>query len=193
MAIHLGGGAAPSTEMFTDLFRLGFRFELTIPAEVGTVLRAPATMEGTLTLVEPGFDLVVEARQYAASHVTGQLSPRAVQKTATEELMALLPVLRRLPRRADRITGAMEQGRFSVNVRLFADERDRRVVTDLTHRFLLTLLGAATGIGAVLLIGAPGGPKITPAVSLFQVIGYNLLIVASILVLRVLFAIFRNR
>ena len=193
MAIHLGGGTAPSTEMFTDLFRLGFRFELTIPAEVGTVLRALATMEGTLTLVEPGFDLVVEARQYAAAHVTGQLSPRAVQKTATEELMALLPVLRRLPRRADRITGAMEQGRFSVNVRLFADERDRRVVTDLTHRFLLTLLGAATGIGAVLLIGAPGGPEITPTVSLFQVIGYNLLIVASILVLRVLFAIFRNR
>jgi ubiquinone biosynthesis protein len=193
MAIHFGGGTAPSTEMFTDLFRLGFRFELTIPAEVGTVLRALATMEGTLTLVEPGFDLVVEAREYAAAHVTGQLSPRAVQKTATDELMALLPVLRRLPRRADRITGAMEQGRFSVNVRLFADERDRRVVTDLTHRFLLTLLGAATGIGAVLLIGAPGGPKITSTVSLFQVIGYNLLLVASILVLRVLFAIFRNR
>ena len=193
MAIHLGGGTAPSAELFTDLFRLGSRFELTIPAEVGTVLRAMATMEGTLTLVEPGFDLVVEARQYAAAHAAGQLSPRAVQKTAADELMALLPMLRRLPRRADRITGAMEQGRFSVNVRLFADERDRRVVTDLTHRFLLTLLGAATGIGAVLLIGAPGGPKITSTVSLFQVIGYNLLLVASILVLRVLFAIFRNR
>src|SRR5215472_1877852 len=193
MAVHLGGGTAPSTEMFTDLFRLGSRFELTIPAEVGTVLRALATMEGTLTLVEPGFDLVVEARQYAAAHVTGQLSPRAVQKAAAEELMALLPVLRRIPRRADRITGAMEQGKFSVNVRLFADERDRRVVTDLTHRFLLTLLGAATGIGAVLLIGAPGGPMITSTVSLFQVIGYNLLLVASILVLRVLFAIFRSR
>jgi len=193
MALHLGGGAAPSAELFTDLFRLGSRFELTIPAEVGTVLRAMATMDGTLTLIEPGFDLVVEARQYAAAHVTGQLSPRAVQKTAADELMALLPLLRRLPRRADRITGAMEQGKFSVNVRLFADERDRRVVTDLTHRFLLTLLGAATGIGAVLLIGAPGGPEITPTVSLFQVIGYNLLLVASILVLRVLFAIFRNR
>jgi len=193
MAVHLGGGTAPSTEMFTDLFRLGSRFELTIPAEVGTVLRALATMEGTLTLVEPGFDLVVEARQYAAAHVTGQLSPRAVQKAAAEELMALLPLLRRLPRRADRITGAMEQGRFGVNVRLFADERDRRVVADLTNRFLLTLLGAATGIGAVLLIGAPGGPQIASGVSLFQVIGYNLLIVASILVLRVLFAIFRNR
>jgi ubiquinone biosynthesis protein len=125
--------------------------------------------------------------------VTRQLSPAAVQKTAADELMVLLPVLRRLPRRVDRITGAMEQGKLSVNVRLFADERDRQVVTGLTHLFLLTLLGAATGIGAVLLIGAPGGPKLTPTVSLFQVIGYNLLIVASVLVLRVLFAIFRNR
>ncbi len=193
MAVHLAGGTAPSTEMFTDLFRLGSRFELAIPAEIGTVLRALATMEGTLTLVDPGFDLVAEARQYAAAHVTGQLSPQAVQKTGADELMALMPMLRRLPRRVDRITGAMEQGRFSVNVRLFADERDRRVVTDLTHLFLLTLLGAATGIGAVLLIGAPGGPKINPAVSLFQVIGYNLLIIADVLVLRVLFAIFRNR
>jgi ubiquinone biosynthesis protein len=193
MAVHLTGGTAPSTEMFTDLFRLGSRFELTIPPEVGTVLRALATMEGTLTSVEPGFDLVVEARLYAAGHLAGQLSPQAVQKTATDELMTLLPVLRRLPRRVDRITGALEQGKLSVNVRLFADERDRRVITGLTNLLLLTFLGTATGLVAVLLIAAPGGPKLSPTVSLFQVIGYNLLIVASVLVLRVLFAIFRHR
>jgi hypothetical protein len=57
---------------------------------------------------------------------------------------------------------AVEQGRLSLNVRLFADERDRQVVTGLTHQFLLTLLGAASGIVAPLLLGAPGGPKITP-------------------------------
>jgi ubiquinone biosynthesis protein len=67
------------------------------------------------------------------------------------------------------------------------------VVTGLTHQFLLTLPSAATGIVAVLLIAAPGGPQLSPTVSLYQVIGYNLLIVASVLVLRVLFAIFRNR
>jgi ubiquinone biosynthesis protein len=193
MAVHLAGGAAPSTEMFTDLFRLGSRFELTIPPEIGTVLRALATMEGTLTLLKPGFDLAVEARRYAAGHVAAQLSPQAVQKTAADELMALLPVLRRLPHRVDRISGALEQGKLSLNVRLFADERDRRVVTGLTNQFLLTLLSAATGIVAVLLIAAPGGPQLSPTVSLYQVIGYNLLIVASVLVLRVLFAVFRNR
>jgi len=193
MARHLVGGTAATAEMFTDLFRLASRFELAVPPEIATVLRALATLEGTLSLLTPGFNIAAEARAYAADHVAAQLSPRGVPKSAADELIALLPVLRRLPRRFDRITAAMEQGRLSLNVRLFADERDRRVVTSLTHQFLLTFLGAAAGIVAAMLLGAPGGPKITPTVSLYQVIGYNLLIVAAILVLRVLFTIFRNR
>jgi hypothetical protein len=97
------------------------------------------------------------------------------------------------PPAPDRVTGALEQGRLGLNVRLLADERDRRVVTGLTHQFLLTFLGAASGIVAALLLGAPGGLKVAPTVSLYQVIGYNLLIVAAIHVQRVLFTIFRNR
>jgi ubiquinone biosynthesis protein len=90
-------------------------------------------------------------------------------------------------------SGALEQGRLGLNVRLFADERDRQVVTGLTYQFLLTFLGAASGIVAALLLGAPGGPKVAPTVSLYQMIGYILLFVAAIIVLRVLFTIFRNR
>ena len=193
MARHLAGGTGAVAEMFTDLFRLASRFELAVPPEIATVLRALATLEGTLMLLTPGLDIAAEARAYAADHVAGQLSPAAVPKTAAEELIALAPVLRRLPRRFDRISGAMEQGRLGFNVRLFADERERRVVTGLTHQFLLAFIGAASGIVGALLLGTPGGPQITPSVSLDQVIGYNLLIVASVLALRVLFTIFRNR
>ena len=193
MARHLTGGAAPTADMFTDLFHLASRFELTIPPDIATVLRSLATLEGTLSLLTPGVDVAAEARAYAATRVAAQVSPQAVPKAAADELLALLPVLRRLPRRFDRVTGALEQGRLGINVRLFADERDRRVVTGLTHQFLLAFLGATTGIVAALLVGAPGGPKIAPTVSLFQLIGYNLLIVAGILVLRVLYLIFRNR
>ncbi len=162
MALHLAGGAAPTADMFTDLFRLVSRFELAIPPEVAAVFRALATLEGTLTQLAPGFDITAEARQYATARMTRQLSPEAVQKTAADELIALLPVLRRLPRRFDRITNAMEQGRLGLNVRLFADERDRRVVTGLTHQFLLTFLGAVSGIVATLLLGTRGGPKVAP-------------------------------
>ena len=99
MARHLTGGTAATAEMFTGLFRLASRFELAIPPEIATVLRALATLEGTLTLLTPGIDIAAEARAYAADHVAAQLSPRGVPKSAADELIALLPVLRRLPRR----------------------------------------------------------------------------------------------
>ena len=194
MARHLAVGAAPTAEIFTDLFRLASRFELAIPPEIGTVLRALATLEGTLTVLAPEFDIAAEARALRG-RPRGQRSCRrkTVQKTAADELLALLPVLRRLPRRLDRITGALEQGRLGLNVRLFADERDRRVVTGLTHQFLLTFLGAASGIVAAAAARRAAGPQGRLRRQPLQVIGYNLLLVASILVLRVLFTIFRNR
>jgi ubiquinone biosynthesis protein len=192
MARHLVGATGVTAEMFTDLFRLASRFELAIPAEIATVLRALGTLEGTLALLTPDIDITAEAQQYA-EHLVKQVSPRTLPRTAAEDMAALLPVLRRLPRRFDRVTSALEQGRLSLNVRLFADERDRRVVTGLTYQFLLTLIGATSGIAAALLLGTTSGPKVTSSVTLYQVIGYNLFIVAAILVLRVLYTIFRNR
>jgi ubiquinone biosynthesis protein len=61
MARHLAGGAA-TAEMFTDLFRLASRFELSIPPEVATVLRALGTLEGTLSLYQfIGYNLLIVA------------------------------------------------------------------------------------------------------------------------------------
>jgi ubiquinone biosynthesis protein len=193
MARHLAGGTAGTAQMFTDLFRLASQFELAIPPEIATVLRALATLEGTLSLLTPGIDIAAEARAYAADRVAAQLSPRGAPKSAAEEMAALLPVLRRLPRRFDRVTGALEQGRLSLNVRLFADERDRHMVTGLTHQFLLAFLAAASGVVAAILLSTSGGPQISPTLSLLQLIGYNLLIVGGILGLRVLYVILRNR
>ena len=192
MARHLVGATAVTADMFTDLFRLATRFELVIPAEIATVLRALGTLEGTISLLTPGLDIAGEARRYAADQM-GAVSPLTVPRTAAEELIALVPVLRRLPRRFDRVTSSLEQGRLSLNVRLFADERDRRVITGLTNQVLLTVLAAASGIAAAILLGVTSGPEITPNVSLGQLIGYNLLVVAGILALRVLYTIFRNR
>ena len=177
--------------MFADLVRLISRFELPIPAQIGTVFRALGTLEGTLDQLMPGFDIAAEARQYATAHLMERFSPESVE-TAADELIALLPVLRLL-RRIDRVTGALEQGRLSVNVRLLADERDRRMITGLTHLFLQTVIGVAIGVVAAILLTITSGPKVTPGVTLLQVIGGNLLIAASILVLQVLFTIFRSR
>ncbi len=92
--------------------------------------------------------------------------PAIARQLVTDELTTLLPMLRRLPRRLERIASAAEHGRLSVQVRLFADQRDRHHLTGLLHQVLLTILPAAAGIMAVLLFGTAGGPSVTATVPL---------------------------
>jgi ubiquinone biosynthesis protein len=105
----------------------------------------------------------------------------------------VLPMLRRLPRRIDRITGAMEQGRLSMSMRVFADERDRSFITGLLHQVMLTALGATAGVMAVLLLGSSGGPEVVQDIGLYQVFGYNLLVISMLLGLRVVVTVLRPR
>ncbi|MFI6598361.1 ABC1 kinase family protein [Nonomuraea sp. NPDC050536] len=193
MAKHLAPGT-DSVQTFTDLFRIVSEYGLSIPPEVAAVFRALATLEGTLVTLSPGFNLIGEARAFGERALTEQLTAAGgVKEAMSQEVAALLPMLRRLPRRVERIASAAEHGRFSMNVRLLADERDRGYVTGLVHQVLLTVLGATSGLMGVLLLGIQGGPVLTTAgTTLFQLIGYNLLVIAAILVLRVLVVIFRR-
>jgi ubiquinone biosynthesis protein len=186
VARHLSPGTRPDAAMFVDLVAAVDAAGLTVPPEAAAVFRTLATLEGTLTRLDPGFDMVAESRGFAGAKLASSL-PHAVG----EELSALLPLLGRLPRRADRIAGALEHGRLGVNVRLLADERDRRVLTTLVHQGLLAFVAAALGLMSVLLLAARGGPLVTATVTLYQLLGYNLLVVSLLLVLRVLFVVFR--
>ncbi|MEU8569086.1 AarF/UbiB family protein [Streptomyces pathocidini] len=258
MARHLGPSSRPDTGTFTALFQLMTRFGLAVPPEVAAVFRALATLEGTLTRLSPGFDLVAEARRVATALVTerltaapaGRLASRAARtyaawtgggsgggfgttsaygrpgadagpghqhngrtsyddpparpaepldgaaltRTVARELLPLLPMLRRLPRRMERISASLEQGRLTARVRFLADERDRRFIAGLVHLFLVTLLAAGTGLMAVLLLvlGTNHGPHVTPHLELYTLLGYNLLAVSALLTLRVLHAAMRR-
>ena len=191
LARYFAAGVTPDMRMFTDLFRIVTDFGLSVPAEIAAVFRALATMEGTLTQLARGFDIVDEARRFGGEQLAAQLSPEAIRKTATDELAALVPLLRRLPRRVDRIGGALEDGRLTLSVRLLADAADRRYLTGLVHQVLVAFLAAASGIMAVLMIGLHGGPALTPNVTLYSFLGYCLLVIAAILALRVLVQVFR--
>jgi hypothetical protein len=99
----------------------------------------------------------------ARPHIT---HPRVIAALAAHQLLtARDPGSTQLPP-GSISAAAAEQGRLSLNVRLFADERDRHMVTGLTNQFLLAFPGAASGITGAMLPGTPGGPKISPSVSL---------------------------
>lgn len=192
LARHVDNNRSPGVRMFGDLFRIVADHGLAIPPEMAAVFRTLATAEGTLTAIAPEFDLVSETRTLAGQRMTNQLTPVKLRESATEELARLLPVLQRLPRRIDRIANAAEHGRLGLNVRLLADERDRAVINDLLHEVLVAFLAATAGLIAALLLGTDGGPDVTEQISLHHLIGYNLLVISSILALRVLVRVFRR-
>ena len=189
---HAAPGTTGGAAAFAALFRVVTSHRLGIPPSVAAVFRAFAVLEGTLTVLDPHFDLVTQARETGRARMAEAMRPDQLRRSVEEELASLLPTLRRLPRRVDRLADAVEHGRLTVNVRLFADARDRRLVTGLLQQVLLTGLGAAAALTAVLLLGTPGGPRVTGSVELFALLGYGLLIVAAVLVLRVLVVILRN-
>ncbi|CAM3291283.1 ABC1 kinase family protein [Stackebrandtia soli] len=193
MARHLSLGSTPDSEMFTDLFRLVSRYGVALPREIAAVFRALATIEGTLTELVPSFRIVDEAKAYAAEEFASLLAPPSLRAAAEDELRAMLPTLRRIPRRIERISAAMEHGRLSANIRLFADPRDRAVVSGFLGQALSTVLAATTGIMAVLLLDSQSGPMVSAEIRLYQVFGYVLLVCSLMLMVRVLVGVFRPR
>jgi ubiquinone biosynthesis protein len=102
LARHVAAGITPDVTMFTDLFRIVSDHGLAVPPKIAAAFHALATMEGTLTQVAPGFDIMAEARRFAGQQLAEQFRRDTLRTTAADELVALLPPLRRLPRRIDR-------------------------------------------------------------------------------------------
>ena len=198
LAQHLGPGMVPDAAMFTTLFRLLADFGLVFPPVIAAVFRAMITLEGTLARLAPGFQIIEETQTMAASWLGEVLGPASLRDAATDEALGLLPVLRRLPRRVDRITTSLERGTLTTSVRLLADDRDRHFVASMAGRAVLAFLGAAFGIISVMLLGVRGGPLLVPAAagtggtSLFHASGYIGLFFSLVLTLRVIIAITRE-
>ena len=198
MVQHLGTGMLPDTAMFTALFTLLMEFGITFPPVIGGVFRAMVTLEGTLTLLAPGFQMMEESRSLAGSLLGSQLAPSSVRVAANDELVALLPLLRRLPWRLDRITASLDRGTLSTNVRLLVDERDIRLAAAMVNRAVMAFIGASMGLLSVGLLAIHGGPVLLPGTAhghgtgVFRVFGYLGLFFGVVLILRVMVAIARE-
>lgn len=192
MATYTVPGASIGSVAVAELFSTVNRNGLTMPPELAAALRAIGTIEGTLRWLDPNFNIITQARHFAEEYMKHLVRPSSMMEAVTGELISLLPLLQRLPRRIDRITAAMEEGSMTVNISPLSDPRDVGIVRGLMQEALLTILAAASGVMAVLLIGQDEGPLLVSGMSVFQFMGYFLLVLAFILAMRVLIFIFRR-
>jgi ubiquinone biosynthesis protein len=126
-AQRLGPGMEPGADILNDLLAVVVRFGLALDPQLAGVFRALATLEGTLRLIDPTFNVIDEARQYAQARKLGLPRPEQLREDTLNDLLELLPMLRKIPRRLDRISGALERGELSLRIRPFAHERDAQL------------------------------------------------------------------
>ena len=193
MARNLSPGLILDAEAFAELFRMVSAYGVTVPAEIAVVFRTLATLQGTLARLAPGFDVIRESQGFTDTEIAAQLAPVGLKDMAIKEVLELVPLLRRLPRRFDRITAAVERGQLSANVRLLADPRDQEIISGYLHQAVACVLAATAGLAAAILLASQAGPLIAPGVRLYAVFGYNLLLISAILAIRVLFVQARGR
>jgi ubiquinone biosynthesis protein len=193
LATRLGPGMRPGAELFTDVLKTLIQFELALPPHVAAVFRCLVTLEGTLALLSPHFQVIDESRRVGADLLRDQVTAASIAETVRDEVNAQLPLLRRLPRRLDQLTATIEDGRLSVHVVLLESDRERQFVSMLVGRFIFAFLGASIALVSVMLLSAVGGPSIAPGERLLPTLGYCGLFASVVLVLRVIVGVARER
>lgn len=189
MTAHLGDDITPDGVFMRDLVSMLGHAGVAFPPVIGGVFRSLITLDGTVRVLDPDFNTAAESEVMAGQYAASQLSSRSLRDAASAELLTVLPMLRKLPRRADRITAALAQGRFTTSLRLFGDENDVSLITSLVHRAVLGLVGSALGVISGFLLLAHGSPAIASGVTLLQLLGYIGLFFGAALLLRVVLEI----
>ena len=192
MTRHLAPGMVPSAAMFNDLLQLFFTFGINLPPELSTFFRALITLEGTLTTLSPGYPVIDRAEAITTEWVRARLAPSTLEELAREELIRMGPLLRRLPRRLDRMANQIERGNFRARVSLFSDPHDEHVVTKLVNRTVLALTGGVVGLIGAILIGISGGPPFAGNTSLYEFFGYFSLFCSVVLIMRVIVSVLHD-
>ena len=171
-----------------DLIAMLARFGIRLPTDLVLLSRALVTVDGTLRVIDPRFALVEGATRLMTSSTAPVVDPEQMVKA---ELAGMLPQLRRIPERIDRILALTAKG--ELRIRSVVDEDSRRVLRTLVNRGLLAFIGTAFALAsAVMLVATDGGPAVNRAVGLYEVLGYGGLLLGTVLMLRVAGSIARD-
>jgi ubiquinone biosynthesis protein len=188
MADHMRQSGVVDPAILQDLVAMLSRFGVRLPTDLVVLSRALVTVDGTLRVLAPELSLVAAATEMMTTADEPLLHPEALLRA---ELVAMLPHLRRLPERVDRILTLT--GRGELRLRHVIDEDGRRILRTFVNRGLLVAIGAVfAAISTILLVATDAGPAVGRGVGLFEVLGYGGLLCGTMLLLRVAAAVARD-
>lgn len=147
----------PTDVLIYSIFSVAREFGLHFYPAVSVTLRAIVTLDGTLSIINPGFEIFREIKDFSNDYLKSSLlkpfkEPRATKQVIEEELALMLPNLRKVPRRIDQLFKKVESGKIILHHDIFSDKSNARFVTQLFSRFVLLFVGITFGIISVALL-----------------------------------------
>jgi len=192
MTAYLGPGLPPP-EALTALLRLSTELGMRMPRSTTTMLRALATLAGTLEQLSPGYPLVEVVADLGGVEFRDRMAPASASAFVQQEWAQLGPLLRRAPRHLDRVATLLEHGRLTTRLRLFTDPDEVRVLERLLNRGLGAFLSVGIAAVSVAMLAIDVGPVLAVGdLRFLEVLGWTGLFLAVVLLLRVLLDILRT-
>jgi len=154
------GGIDPA--VLTEVLRVMQRHGMQPPPAMSLLGRAMLTLQGTLSIICPSFDLAHEGNELVRAEAPAVGTPEEI---AQRELIRALPALRTLPEHAETIANQLRAGVLTTRTERYAGN-DRLVVERWLDRIVVAAVGSAVVIASalVLLAGSntePGGVRNT--------------------------------
>ena len=147
----------PTDVLIYSIFSVVRDFDLHFYPAVSVALRAIVTLDGTLSIIKPGFEIFSEVKDFSNDYLKASIikplkEPRATKQLLEEELALMLPNLKKLPRRMEQMVKKIESGKIILHHDIFSDKANAKFITQLFSRFVLLFVGITFGIISVALL-----------------------------------------
>jgi ubiquinone biosynthesis protein len=161
-------------QLVNHLFSLTERHNLTLPADLSVMLKALALMEDLVCRLDPGHDIVAQARPFMRQVMLQQLGPRRLMRHWLDFGSEAAGLARELPLEIRRLMAQIKEGRARLHVHHQGLEGLMNTLERIVNRLAFALVLASLIISSSVIVHARVPPLWGHQVSAIGVVGYVL-------------------
>jgi ubiquinone biosynthesis protein len=160
-------------QLVNQLFFLTTRYRLTLPPDLSTMLKALALMENLVTRLDPGHDIVAQAKPFMKDLRLRRLTPRRLLRELSEFGTDVGDLLRDLPLEVRRLLAQIKEGKSLLRIHHHGLEGLMNTLERIVNRLAFALVLASLIIASSIIVHARV-PPIWHDVSVIGIVGYLL-------------------
>ncbi|HEX4120026.1 MAG TPA: AarF/ABC1/UbiB kinase family protein [Verrucomicrobiae bacterium] len=160
-------------QLVNQLFFLTTRYRLTLPPDLSTMLKALALMENLVTRLDPGHDIVAQAKPFMQHVRLKRLAPKRLMRHWIEFTSDVADLMRDLPLEVRRLLAQIKEGKTLLRIHHHGLEGLMNTLERIVNRLAFSLVLASLIIASSIIVHARV-PPIWHDMSVIGVLGYLL-------------------